>query len=134
MIVRCLRIIHASGREITEHSRIAVGQEFVVLEICCTPPWEPRLRVANPERLPRHRLPSRWPASMFEVLDPSIPPNWEVQVGLGDSPGYVTIGPRSWQRPGFWEYMSDWSPLSAEATADYDRELEIMLAHAARTH
>ena len=71
---------------------------------------------------------------MFEVLEPAIPPNWEVQVGVGDSPGHVTIGPRSWRRPGFWEYMSDWSPMSAEATADYDRELEIMLAHAARSH
>jgi hypothetical protein len=69
---------------------------------------------------------------MFEVLDPAIPSNWEAHLGNAASAGSVLICPRTWERPGFWEDLADWSPLSARAAEDYDRELAVVLAESKR--
>lgn len=129
MIVRCSIILDHRGDERGSHPVLAVGDVLVVLEIVCSPGGEPKFRVVNPERLPKDRMPLLWPTRMFEVLDPAIPSNWEAHLG---GAGYVQIAPRTWERAGFWEDLSDWSPLSARASEDYDRELAVILAESKR--
>jgi hypothetical protein len=86
----------------------------------------------DPNQLPEDRLPGVWPASMFEVLDPSIPSNWEIHLNMVESTTYLSIAPASWQRPGFWEDLADGSELGARAIDEYDRELAILLREAKR--
>lgn len=117
MIVRCLRLLDPLGRKIDGHPYMSVGARFVVLEVLCVPGTEPTLRVYSEEYHGATRdYPGLWPAKMFEVLDPSIPPNWQVNIGGLSSPGYVKVAPESWHNPGFWEDLEEWSPMSERAT------------------
>jgi hypothetical protein len=127
LIVRCLKIVDARGEDTAHHSAISVGDVFVVVEFNAIRGNEPHLRVVRPDDLPEDRLPPLWPASMFEVLDPSVPPNWEVHIEIVDGTSFLKVAPPSWHRPGFWEDLADWTPLSPQAVDDYDRELDTIL-------
>ena len=132
MIVRCLRIIDALGHELDEHPSMSVGTSYTVLEITCSPGQDPLLRVHNKRYHSDENYPGLWRSEMFEVLDPSIPSNWEVAIGGAANAGYIHIAPATWQRPGFWEDLEDWSPLSERAIQDYKKELAIILDEAGR--
>jgi hypothetical protein len=130
MIVRCLRIVDATGRELSETPALRVGGEYVVLMISANPGEDVRFRVhedVSPTEQSPH-YPVMWPSSMFEVVRGDIPSNWRSALGGTGSPGYLRLAPGSWLRPGFWEDIWDWSPGSAEASEDYSRELAIILS------
>ena len=128
MKVRCLKIIDVSGEELGEHPALKVGHEYTVLEISAQPKGQVSLRVHYPgHTISTDGPPGLWRTEMFEVLSPTIPSNWQVTIGGASSPGYTRIAPESWHRPGFWEDLIDWSPLSARAQEDYERELAVIL-------
>jgi hypothetical protein len=76
------------------------------------------------------QIPALWSAEMFEVHDSAIPSNWEVRIGRTDDTGYLSFAPASWHRPGFWDDLDEWSPLTERASEDYKRELAIILSEA----
>jgi hypothetical protein len=130
MIVRCLRIFDATGRELSEIPGLRVGGEYVVLMISVIPGQDVMFRVheeVSPSEQSPH-YPSLWRSSMFEVVRGDIPSNWRSALGGTGSPGYLRLAPGSWLRPGFWDDIFDWSPGSAEASEDYARELAIILS------
>jgi hypothetical protein len=130
MIVRCLRIFDATGRELSESSRLRVGGEYVVLMISAIPGQDVMFRVHEEVSLSDRdpHYPVMWPSFMFEVVRGDIPSNWRIALGGTDSPGYLRLAPGSWLRAGFWDDIWDWSPGSAEASEDYSRELAIILS------
>lgn len=92
MRVRCERIISA-GKELAEHPRIAVGEEFVVLMIVGHPKYGVELLVHYADGLA-----AQWPAAMFTTTDGHVPSTWRTQI---DDGGWLTIGPPDWLEPGW---------------------------------
>jgi hypothetical protein len=130
MIVRCLRIVDATGRELAEIPGLRIGGEYVVLMISAIPGQDVKFRVhedVSPTEQSPH-YPSLWSSSMFELVCGDVPSNWRIALGARGSPGYLRLAPGSWLRPGFWDDIFDWSPGSAEASEDYSRELAIILS------
>jgi hypothetical protein len=130
MIVRCVRIIAPAGEELDSHPAIHVGEQYVVLTIYASPGHDVMLRVyaRRPEARDAHPgPPALWTSLMFEVLANEIPSNWVAQT---TDTGALRLEPESWLRPGFWEDLNEWSPLSDAARTDYERELQLILREA----
>ncbi|WP_405736328.1 hypothetical protein OG607_44620 [Streptomyces sp. NBC_01537] len=91
-----------------------VGEEYPVLEVFAT---RTRVLFRLPDRSTSRDAidsPGLWDADMFEVVSDRMPTCWVA--GLND--GRLTLAPREWQRPGFWEAFFDHLP---DAVAEYDR-------------
>jgi hypothetical protein len=129
MVVRCVKIISPMGDELDSDPAITVGEQYVVLTIYASIHGV-RFRgyALRPEaRDPHPGPPALWRSEMFEVLANQIPSNWVVQT---TDAGALRLEPESWLRPGFWEDLNDWSPLSEAARRDYERELQVILREA----
>jgi hypothetical protein len=129
VIVRCNQIIDPLGAKVKEHPAISVGEQYVVLTVYASRA-DTSLRVysVRPEaRDPHPGPPAQWSSEMFEVLSNDIPSNWRAEI---TETGAIRLEPEPWLRPGFWQDLIDWSPLSEAATIDYERELQVMLAEA----
>lgn len=115
MIVRCFQIISpASGKVVSNLPGIRIGAEYPVLEVITT---AGRVLLRIPERpdlLVERDTPGLWDAAMFTVVSRRAPACWVA--GLED--GQVTLAPKEWQRPGFWEDYFDGEPT---AGAEYER-------------
>lgn len=115
MIVQCFQIISpTSGEVVSDHPGIRVGAEYPVLEVITT---ARRVLLRIPERpdvLLERDTPGLWDAAMFTVVSSRVPDCWVA--GLED--GQVTLAPKEWQRPGFWEDYFDGEPT---AGAEYER-------------
>jgi hypothetical protein len=116
--------------DLETHPSIAVGDTLVVVEVLVITGGEPSFRVVHPGRLPEDRLPSIWPARMFEILDPSMPSTWELHVhAISTDKSFLKLAPQKWQRPGFWEDLMD-GPLTERAISEYEQELTVILDEA----
>ncbi|MEU9015776.1 hypothetical protein AB0D12_40170 [Streptomyces sp. NPDC048479] len=116
MIVRCVQIISpATGAVVNDHPAVRIGAECPVLEVLTTAD-KVLLRVPDPiDSLPgAFDSPGLWDAAMFTVLSDRMPACWVA--ALDD--GALSLAPREWQRPGFWEDFFDGVPT---AVAEYDR-------------
>ncbi|MGW9370304.1 hypothetical protein ACWGVR_09830 [Streptomyces xanthophaeus] len=115
MIVQCFQIISpTSGEVVSEHPGIRVGAAYPVLEVITT---AGRVLLRIPERpnvLVERDTPGLWDAAMFTVVSSRVPDCWVA--GLED--GQVTLAPKEWQRPGFWEDHFDGE---STAGAEYER-------------
>lgn len=134
MKVRCVEIVDATGRVLTETAELTVGCDYVVTCMSASSRDDVRLRVHGDVAWTEREvyLPAMWPASMFEMVSGGIPASWRIRLGARGSPGYLQIAPESWLRDGFWDDLFDWSPGSAEAFENYRREVELMLAESER--
>ena len=57
-------------------------------------------------------------AVQFEVLSTKLPSTWGVKLG---TIALVTIGPKAWQEPNFWDNCNDQDPVALEI---YRREAQ----------
>ncbi|MFB7911902.1 hypothetical protein ACFC1T_36255 [Kitasatospora sp. NPDC056076] len=83
-----------------------IGEEYPVLEVFAA---RSRILFRLPDRSARRNeidSPGLWDADMFEVVSDRMPTCWVT--GLED--GRLTLAPREWQRPGFWEDYFDHVP------------------------
>ncbi|WP_406432670.1 hypothetical protein OHB00_07915 [Streptomyces sp. NBC_00631] len=98
----------------SEHPGVRIGEEYPVLEVSAA---RARILFRLPDRSARQDdvdSPGLWDADMFEIVSDRMPTCWVT--GLGN--GWLTLAPREWQRPGFWDDYFDHVP---DAVAEYDR-------------
>ncbi|MCX4597087.1 hypothetical protein OG819_47975 [Streptomyces sp. NBC_01549] len=98
----------------SDHPGIGVGAEYPVLEVITT---ASRVLLRIPERpdvLVARDSPGLWDAAMFTVVSSRMPDCWVA----GLEGGQMTLAPKEWQRPGFWEDYFDGEP---SAGAEYER-------------
>ncbi|MFI8817355.1 MULTISPECIES: hypothetical protein [unclassified Streptomyces] len=103
-----------SGEVVNEHPGIRVGVEYPVLEVITT---QRQVLLRIPERsdvMVERDSPGLWDASMFTVVNGRMPDCWEA--GLED--GRLTLAPKAWQRPGFWDDYFDGEPSAGD---EYER-------------
>ena len=115
MIVRCIKIIQpGTSRVVSEHPGVRIGEEYPVLEVFAA---RSRILFRLPDRgarLDEIESPGLWDAGMFEIVSDRMPTCWVTRL----EDGRLTLAPREWQRPGFWEDFFDHEP---DAVADYDQ-------------
>jgi hypothetical protein len=115
VIVRCHQIISpTTGEIVQDHPSIRIGAEYPVLEVVTT---GKQVLFRIPDRLDTEVFrdsPGLWDAAMFTVVNERMPNCWVAALNGGN----LTLAPREWQRPGFWEDYFDAEPT---AVAVYDR-------------
>ncbi|MEU9112831.1 hypothetical protein AB0D04_13825 [Streptomyces sp. NPDC048483] len=116
MIVRCVQIISpATGAVVSDHPAMRMGVEYPVLEVLTT---ADKVMLRIPESVDSRPgafdSPGLWDASMFTVVSDRVPACWVAALDAGA----LSLAPREWQRPGFWEDFFDGVPA---AVAEYDR-------------
>ncbi|MEV5681454.1 hypothetical protein AB0L68_41090 [Streptomyces sp. NPDC052164] len=103
-----------SGEVVNDHPGIRVGVEYPVLEVITT---ERQVLLRVPERsdvMVERDSPGLWDASMFTVVNGRMPDC--CKAGLED--GRLTLAPKAWQRPGFWDDYFDGEPSAGD---EYER-------------
>ncbi|MEV5177407.1 hypothetical protein AB0L10_41660 [Streptomyces flaveolus] len=115
MIVRCVQIISpTSGEVVSDHPGIRIGVEYPVLEVITTVRGV-LLRIPERPNVTAERdTPGLWDAAMFTVVSSRLPDCWVAEL----EDGQLTLAPKEWQRPGFWEDYFDDEP---SACAEYER-------------
>lgn len=115
MIVTCTKLINPNTGETEKSSRWrTIGKEYNVLEIY----------MGHDDKTLKYRLqsddnmsPTLSHAELFEVTSDYIPLSWAVS----NSSGWFGLGPKSWQKVGFWVAYFDGEEW---ARALYQREVE----------
>ncbi|MEA2579213.1 MAG: hypothetical protein QOE83_105 [Actinomycetota bacterium] len=84
MRVRCVALQGEGGQTVMGSSGLAIGDEYVVLEVTVS-----AADVNNPityriSRDHKDESPGIWPASLFEVSDPTIPEDWILEPSPAD--------------------------------------------------
>lgn len=118
MKVKCKKIINEHTQEQQKASSwLTLDKEYIVLSIEVYPTKNLYLIVDDSS----NQSPGLHDAKQFEILSHHIPSNWEINPGDLE---IVTIGPKVWQEPTFWEncYEGD-----AKALDIYKREARIIL-------
>lgn len=113
MRVRC--ILQRDNLEDGVPGQVAVlriGDEFAVLDLSALHGQWTSLNIISftPDS------PSLYDARQFEVVDPTIPDHWVIEI----NGNWTTIGPPEFMADGFWEAFHDGEP---EAEAIYAAEL-----------
>ena len=117
MKVKCEKIINEHTLREQESSEwLTIGKEYVVLMIEVYPTKNLYLLVDDSS----NQAPHLHDAKQFEVISHRISSNWIVNPG---DLNVVTIGPKVWQEPGFWENCYDHNPKALEI---YKREARII--------
>jgi hypothetical protein len=119
VILRVTKILLTDGTETTQHPALSVGAKYLVLGFL----------LGSSRRLVRVRdgygTPSMWPIEAFEVASDTIPSNWCGSISAVDGETYLSIGPRPFMRPGFWDdYFSD----DRTAIDVYEQEVARMIS------
>ena len=112
MRVLCVNVVSvATGDDPPTSPWLTRDREYEVLELYASPGRSVHLRIESDDAA----TPALFDSTMFLVTDGSIPPGWEARLDEG---GVLSIGPREWLEPGFWEAYFDRDPAALEA---YDR-------------
>lgn len=117
MRIRCRAssLMGAKGMPISAEPWLRVGDEYLVLEILCSPTGPVQFRLEG--RAPND-IPAMHDSRFFEVVDPALPPGWAVEL-LAD--GGCIIGPAAWQESGFWEAFFSGEPAAVAVFRDARR-------------
>jgi hypothetical protein len=118
LIVRAQTILHTNGLELEHHPAVRIGCEYLVVGIIVRPCGN-LLRIHDD-----YGGPSVWPIEMFEVSTSRLPPGWEAHLRMLGNEYYLSIGPGTWLRSGFWDAFDN---DAKEAVAEYGREVDHML-------
>lgn len=117
MKVKCKKIINEHTRQEQDTSPwLTIGKEYIVLAITMYSNRNLYLLVDDNS----NQSPGLHDAKQFEVLSHYVPSNWEMNPGDIE---IMTIAPRAWQGPTFWEncYEGDLKALEI-----YKREAKII--------
>ena len=119
MKVKCVKIINKRTKECeTESQWLTIGKEYVVLELETCDSKDTLYRLVGDNE---NKMPALYDSLQFEIVSGKMAKNWEAsQV----DPGYLVLGPKAWQEPGFWEKCYDHDPESLEI---YKREARIIM-------
>lgn len=116
MKVKCIKIYNEQTKEFQKSSSwLTIGKEYIVLAIEVRQDKVLFLLASDSNEQPILQN-----AIQFEVLNKNIPTTWQI------APGFLelfTVGPKSWQKPGFWEDCYDHEPKALEI---YKREAKII--------
>lgn len=117
MKVRCTKIINEHTQKEQETSDwLTVGKEYLVLAIEVYPTKNLYLMVDDSS----NQAPGLHDAKQFETVTHTIPSNWTINPGDLD---VVTLAPRAWQAPTFWEDCCEHNPKALDI---YKREARII--------
>lgn len=117
MKVRCQKIINEHTQKEQETSPwLTIGKEYIVLMIEIHPTKNFYLIVDDSS----NQAPGLHDVKQFTVVSHYIPSNWVINPGDLE---IVTIGPKVWQEPTFWENCYDGDPKALEI---YKREARII--------
>ncbi|CAN5363078.1 hypothetical protein BH10PSE19_BH10PSE19_20610 [soil metagenome] len=117
MKVKCKQIINEHTQQQQNTSTwLTIGKEYIVLAIEVYPAKNLYLLVDDSS----DQAPGLHDAKQFEVLSHHIPSNWVVNPGDLE---VMTVGPKVWQEPTFWEDCYDNHPATL---ALYKREARII--------
>lgn len=116
MKVKCIKIYNEHTKEYQEkNSWLTIGKEYIVLAIEVRQNKVLFLLASD-----SNKQPVLQDAIQFEVLSKKIPKSWQVASGVME---LLTIGPETWQKPGFWEDCYDHEPKALDI---YKREAKII--------
>lgn len=110
MKVRCVNLKNWANQPQESSGWLKVGDVYQVLMILIEP-TRTMLRLVGGTPTP-----ALFQLDMFEVASNIVPTTWVVSQL---KPGFLTLGPEQWVRPGFWEAYFDGRP---EAVACFDEE------------
>lgn len=106
MKVVCRRLASATtGEELSASPWLTIGREYLVLEIEASPTRGVSFLVEGDQPGP-----TLWDAALFELATSHVPSVWTA--GLDN--GGITLAPKEWQSPGFWESYFDGAPDAVE--------------------
>ena len=88
-------------------SWLRLHEEYDVLEIYFLPNHGTQLRIASEEA----GVPVLFDSVLFVTIDDRIPSSWVAQI---EPDGALTVGPRRWLAPGFWEDYFNQVPRAIE--------------------
>jgi len=118
MKIKCLKILDPNtGKELESSSSLTVGKEYVVLSIHVEDRDNTKFQILRDDHTPSFHN-----ANQFEVISSKIPNTWQIDF---IPKSYLSLGPKAWSRPGFWDDYFDGDP---EAEAIFDREKEVMFS------
>lgn len=116
MKVKCIKIYNEQAKEFQKSSSwLTIGKEYIVLAIEVRQDKVLFLIASDSNEQPILQN-----AIQFEVINKKMPTTWQI------APGFLelfTVGPKSWQKPGFWEDCYDHEPKALEI---YKREARII--------
>lgn len=117
MKVKCQQIINEHTQQRQETSEwLTIGKEYIVLAVEVYPTKNLYLLVDDSS----NKVPGLHDAKQFQVLSSYIPSNWVVNPGDLE---ILSIGPKVWQEPTFWENCYDGDSSALEI---YKREASII--------
>lgn len=118
MKVKCLKIINENTQQEQNTSPwLTTDKEYIVLMVEAYPTKNYFLLVDDSD----DQAPHLHDAKQFEVTSHHIPSNWQINAGNLE---ILTIGPRTWQDPSFWERCYEGDESSLEI---YKREARIII-------
>lgn len=115
MIVKCISTSR-SHEEGDSDPWLKAGREYVVLSIYENAQREKYYRLAAHDDGGFGSL-GLFPSAAFDVVDSAWPHTWVEEIINGD----ISIAPKAWNRPGFWEEFYD-GDRQAENTYRDERE------------
>lgn len=118
MKVKCLKIINENTQQEQNTSPwLTIGKEYIVLMVEAYPTKNYFLLVDDSS----NQAPHLHDARQFEVTSHHIPSNWQINAGDLE---IMTIGPKAWQDPSFWERCYEGDEASLEL---YKHEARIIM-------
>lgn len=117
MKVKCQKIINEQTQQEQNTSPwLTLGKEYIVLMIEVYSNKNYFLLVDDSS----NQAPHLHDAKQFKVTSHYVPSNWQINAGELE---IVTIGPKAWQDPTFWERCHDGEELALEI---YKQEARII--------
>jgi hypothetical protein len=87
---------------------LTLGREYEVLALSMAPGGGVHLRIVGDDG----EVPALHVSDQFVVVDPQVPRSWIVAIS---DLGALTLAPRAWLEPGFWERYFDGEASAIEA-------------------
>lgn len=101
MKILCTKLLDASGVEVSSSPWVKLGRIYVVLTFSIDTAGRARVRIVDDQG----GKPGIFSLEQFEIVDHTIPINWEVSQRLS---GDFFFGPAAWSAPGYWSrYVED---------------------------
>lgn len=111
MTLECKRLInHVTGHPMDKSPWLTVGRQYVALGVTVTSRRGIQFRVMSDDG----HTPGLEDSRQFDVLSTAIPPDWAAIVNQNE----FYLGPREFQKPGFWEAFFDRKPEAVQTFSE----------------
>jgi hypothetical protein len=118
MKVKCTKFLDNDDREQNTDPWLTINSVYIVLEILCD--IEKREFYYRLITEIENEAPCLFNTEQFAIINHNKPSNWSVDI---NETGLIAIGPKSWQKIGFWEDYYDAEPAALKI---YKREARIV--------